>query len=409
MLFKDLNLDIELQEALNEINYETLTPIQEKAIEKILEKRDILGIAQTGSGKTGAFSIPILQLLLDSSKKELITNFPKVIILAPTRELVIQITENIKSYSKYTKIKCASLYGSVEFDHKENYEIIITTPEKLDDLTNEKIIDLDSVRYFVLDEVDKMLEIGSSFYVKKVIKKLPKLRQSIFFSATVSPEIEKLIDEILVNPVKVNINEEKVNTDLIEQFVLFTKKEFKYKLLLEILNKKEVKSTIVFANSRKEVDNIVRFLSNNNIDSFSIHSKKSEPHRLKAIEDIKSKKTRHLIATDLASRGLDIPDITHVINFELPTLEEVYVHRIGRTARYNKKGVAYSFCSPEERNFLDRIEKLLKSKLKVYSHEFHSEFAKNATGKDAKPQFKRVKKFSKKNKKAKKTQFTLKK
>lgn len=397
MLFDELNLSPELNKALKEINYEILTNIQAKTIPELLNKKDVLGIAQTGTGKTAAFALPILQLILNNPKT-IAKNTPRAIILAPTKELVIQITTNLKSYSKHTQIKSLALYGGLETPNPHEVEIIIATPEKLDELTNDKIINLKEVEYFVLDEVDKMLDIGSSFHVKKIIKKLPKIKQSMFFSATVSQIVEELVNEILINPIKIEANEEKINTDLIEQFVLFTKKEHKYKLLLTILAKKEVKSSIIFVNSRKEADNLVRFLSNNNITTEALHSQKSNVHRLKVVEHIKTKETKHLVATDLASRGLDIPNLTHTINFELPTSEETYIHRIGRAGRLNNKGVAYSFCSPNERSFLDRIEKLTNNKLKIVTHEFHSEFAKTATGKDSKPQFKRVKKFSKKNK-----------
>lgn len=394
MLFEELNLDPELLKGLKEINYETLSDIQENSITHILNQKDILAIAKTGSGKTGAFSIPIIHMILKENRKTK-DKFPIALILAPTKELVAQIHSNIEKYTKYTKLSSISIYGGKDATKQTNNQIVVATPEKAFEYIEKGMLSLDLLKYFILDEVDKMLNDDSSLYVKKIIKKLPKIKQTLFFSATITEEAEKLVDEILVNPVKIN-EEKELDISSIEQFVMFVKKENKYKLLLEILNKKEIKSSLVFVNSRKEGDNLVRFLSNNGIKSFAMHSKKSDVHRSKVVDQIKTKKIKHLVATDLASRGLDIPEITHVINFEIPTLETTYIHRIGRTGRLNSKGQSYSLCSSDEKSFLDKIETLTKKKLTVLTHDYHSEFAKNAKGKDAKPKFNKKKQNFKK-------------
>jgi len=395
MDFKELKLIGELTDAIKDTGYTTPTQIQKEAIPHILNGKDLLGLAQTGTGKTAAFVLPILQLILNNSKS-IEVGKPRVLILAPTRELVTQIGKSIETYAKHTQIKHLALYGGVGVEInleklKEPIEIIVATPRKLNDLLEEKIISLKSLDFFVLDEVDKMLDAGTIFDLKKIIKILPRKRQSLFFSATLPEEVSDLVDDLLTKPVKIDVENQRINIDKIEQNVMFVKTEHKFKLLLEILKKKEVKSAIIFANSKDSADNLVRFLRNNGILSEALHSQKSQTHRAKVVGNIKSRKIKFLIATDLASRGLDIDNITHVINFELPTNAQGYVHRIGRTARAGNSGIAYSLCAPDEKNFLNNVEKFTGVKINVLTHSYHSEFAKNATGKDAKPKSKKKK------------------
>lgn len=388
MEFKELGLRAELLKALQELNYTSTTPIQEQAIPQILAGKDILGLAQTGTGKTAAFSLPILQLLL-TNHKTIEPRHPRAIILAPTRELVSQIGENVIAYSKHTKIKSIILYGGdnakeqqIGLEHP--IDIIIATPTRLWDLVRQKLVFLDTIEIFVLDEADKLLQLGAKAELKLIKRELPYKKQSLFFSATMLKEIE----DDLIRPIKIQISEEKVNTDQITQNVMFVKTENKQNLLVDLLNKKEVKSAIIFVNLKATADVLVRYLREQKIPAFALHSNKSDVHREKVIDNITSKKLKFLIATDLASRGLDIPNLSHIINYEIPTNPEEYIHRIGRTARMNKTGIVFNLCAAQEKSGLDRIESVTGNKMKVITHNYHCEKAKNAVGKDARPQTK---------------------
>ena len=379
MTFESLNLIEPLNKALKDMKYFEPTPVQLVTIPKILQGNDILGIAQTGTGKTAAFGLPLVQLLAKDKTK-------KALILAPTKELATQIGENIKLFSQHTNLESLTLVGRVTNNNqleelKKEPRIIIATVGRIIDLLEDKTINLEDFNHLVLDEADKMIDSSGIHYIRKILKSLPKKRQTMFFSATITDEIEELSKEILDNPSIIEINKDEINTKLIKQYVLFVKDENKFRALLEILNKKEVKSALIFTNSRASTDNLVRFLKNNQVKSFGMHSNKSDVHRKKVIEQINSRKLKYLVATDIASRGLDIDSLTHVINFELPTKENVYIHRIGRTARAGKSGIAYSLCGETEKLFLDRIEKHTNSKLILVKHEFHSHKVKNSEAK----------------------------
>jgi len=385
MSFQDFKLRNELIKVLEELNYKIPTPIQEDSIPKILEGKDLLGIAQTGTGKTAAFSLPILDSFLNKkikSKKQ----HPKALILAPTRELCAQIGENIKAYSKYTKIKTLVTYGGVSSEPQikalnEIQDILIATPGRLVDLIEQKNVFLDEIEFLVLDEADNLIKMGLRVDLKKILKKLPKNKQNLFFSATMNKEIKSTANELLIDPIKIEIDIEEINLKLIEQNVFYVLKEHKIKTLLEILKKKEVRSALIFTNSKLTSDNIIRSLTKNNIKSEALHSGKSNTHREKVIRHIKTKEIKYLVATDLASRGLDFCDMTHVINFEIPKDFESYTHRIGRIGRAGKKGVAYSLCSLEERNFFKKIEEANKYPIKVIKHDYHSNLVKSNGGK----------------------------
>lgn len=394
MNFDELKLNVELNKAISDLDYKVLTQIQIDSIPKILEGNDLLGIAKTGTGKTACFCLPILDKIISSPKKVEI-GCPRGLILAPTRELCAQIGENLNSYSKYTKIQSIVLYGGVSTEEqieqlKKPYDIIVATPIRLYDLMEENIIKLDTTEFFVLDEADKIIELDSRIALKTIIKKLPREKQSLFFSATMNEKIEELANEILKNPIKIR-NEEKINFDLIEQSVMFVKKENKNKLLLELLSKKEAKSAIIFTNSKQSADNIVRFLTEYKIRSEALHSGKSNVHREKVVEHLKTRYIKYLVSTDLGSRGLDFENISHVINYEIPPNAEDYIHRIGRTARQLSKGVSLSLCASDEKSAFDRIEVLTKIKMKVLHNPYHNESAKTAKGSDAKPKTKLTK------------------
>jgi ATP-dependent RNA helicase RhlE len=409
MKFEDFNFNSSIGKALNDINYSVPTPIQEKSISHILSGRDVLGIAQTGTGKTAAFVLPILQHILDNSRVCEV-GFPRAVILVPNRELCQQIVSAVADFSKYIDVSALGLFGGVENSDlivgiEKKPEIIVATPGKLLGFVDEKIISLKGLDFFVLDEVDRMLDVASIFELKKVIKLLPRKRQSLFFSATVTGDVNDIIDELLVNPVKVEISRDSVSVDNISQDLYYVAKDNKFRLLLNILNKKEVKSAIIFINSRKAADNLVRFLTNHGVKSEALHARKSDVHRDKVINNISFKDTKYLIATDLGSRGLDIDDVSAVVNFDLPTNSEVYVHRIGRCGRAGKKGYSFSLCSPEEKHFLNNIEAFVGKKLVQQKHEFHLEKARHAVGSAAKPKY--GKKEDNKNKAVSRTIFRV--
>jgi ATP-dependent RNA helicase RhlE len=409
MKFEDFNFNSDIGRALADINYSEPTPIQEKSISHILKGRDVLGLAQTGTGKTAAFVLPILQNILDDVK-EVEKGFPRAVILVPNRELCQQVVKAANEFSKYLGITALGVYGGVEtselvagIDLKP--EIIVATPGKILSFVEEKILSLKGLDYFVLDEVDRMLDVASIFELKKVIKLLPKKKQSLFFSATITSGVTEIIDELLVDPVRVEISRDNVSTENISQNLFYVSKDNKFKLLVEILKKKEVKSAIIFINSRKSADNLVRFLSNNSIKSEALHAQKSDVHRDKVINNISFKDTKFLVATDLGSRGLDIDDVSAVVNFDLPTNAEVYVHRIGRCGRAGKIGFSYSLCSPEEKHFLNNIEAFVGKPLVVEKHEFHLERARTVTGSASKPKY--GKKDDNKNKSVSRTVFKV--
>jgi ATP-dependent RNA helicase RhlE len=383
--FKELNLIPKLLSALDKQGYTTPTPIQSKSIPDLLLGRDLIGIAQTGTGKTAAFVLPILQRL-----RELYPRRIRVLVLAPTRELAAQIGESFSVYGNFLKFKNTVIFGGVGQGKQvdaisKGVDILVATPGRLLDLMNQGKINLKSVEYFVLDEADRMLDMGFIHDMKKVIAKLPLKKQTLFFSATMSDPINKLAKSLLKNPIHVEVTPEVITVELIKQEMFFVDQKSKRDLLLKLLKQEQVTTTLIFTRTKHNANKLSKFLNSNNIISDAIHGNKSQGARTRAISDFKSGKVKVLVATDIAARGIDIDNISHVINFELPNEPESYVHRIGRTARAGAKGIAYSFCAAEERNYLRSIERLIKKKIEVKEHDFHSDTAQNATGDAAKP------------------------
>ncbi len=393
MLFKELNLIEPIQKSLEQSAYTTATPVQEKSIPHILQGKDLIGIAQTGTGKTAAFTLPLLQNMYNQSKKITFTT-PKTLILAPTRELAIQIGENINKYSKFTSFKTTVIYGGVPQINQVNKiksgtDIIIATPGRLLDLLNQELIELSQIEYLVLDEADRMLDMGFITDVEEILNKLPKQKQSLFFSATMPKEIIKLTEKFTNNPIKIEITQKTKSVEKIKQQIFFIDTLNKNELLLELIKPQEIEKVIVFTRTKHKADKIAKYLNQNEILSESIHGDKKQLHREEILEDFKAKKIKALIATEVLARGIDINDVSHIINYELPKDPESFLHRIGRTARAGTHGIAYSFCCADEREYLENIEKLINETIPVNTkHRFHSDFAMNATGDDARPQSK---------------------
>ncbi|GAB3804193.1 DEAD/DEAH box helicase [Spirosoma humi] len=371
MQFSDLSLIDPILKALAEEGYTNPTPIQEKAIPILLSRRDLLGCAQTGTGKTAAFAIPILQLLSEDRSKS--TGGPrriKTLILTPTRELAIQIAESFTAYGRYLNLRSTVIFGGVSQHAQVNtlkagVDVLIATPGRLLDLMNQGFISLRDVQFFVLDEADRMLDMGFIHDVKKVIAKLPERRQSLFFSATMPVDVAKLADTILHNPAKVEVTPVSSTADTIEQAMYFVGKDDKRKLLVHILDDKNIKSALVFARTKHGADKVVKDLLKAGIGAEAIHGNKSQNARQRALSNFKSRETRVLVATDIAARGIDVDELSHVINYELPNIPETYVHRIGRTGRAGHDGIALSFCDAEETEFLRDIHKLIGKRVPV--------------------------------------------
>lgn len=370
MLFKELNLSLSILEAIEKQGYIEPTPIQEKAIPSLLEGRDLLGCAQTGTGKTAAFGLPILERLLVSCAGEDEKSKIKALVLAPTRELAIQIGEDFEAYGQYTDLKVGVVFGGVTPKRhikvlKREPNILVATPGRLLDLANQGHADLSHVEIFVLDEADRMLELGMIKDVRAIISKLPKKRQNMFFSATIPREVTKLINGILNNPVTVKIENNDGEKIEIEQQVYHVEPPDKVALLAELLEDKSYESVLVFTRTKRKADRVSKALNKRNIVSKAIHGDKNQSERLKALGRFKNKEMRVLVATDIAARGIDIDKLTHVINLDMPNVPETYVHRIGRTGRAGTQGTAISFCSEEEMIFLADIEKLMGKSINV--------------------------------------------
>jgi ATP-dependent RNA helicase RhlE len=385
MPFKSLNLIEPLQRAVAKSGYTVPTPIQLKAIPDLLLGRDLIGIAQTGTGKTAAFVLPILQRMPPK--------FPRVLrtlVLAPTRELAAQIGDSFAKYGEFMKFKHTVIFGGVGQGPQvqalqSGVDIVVATPGRLLDLMNQRRVRLDSIEFFVLDEADRMLDMGFIHDIKRIIAKLPPKRQNFFFSATMSKDVKNLADPLLKDPVHIEVTPQATPIEVIKQSIFFVDQNSKEKLLLELLRQKHLTRILVFTRTKHRANNLATFLSKNNIRSDAIHGNKSQSQRVKALHDFKTGRTPVLVATDIAARGIDIDDISHVINFDLPNEPESYVHRIGRTARAGAEGTAYSFCQADERSFLREIEKLIRRKIDVEKHALHSDKAMNATGDAAKP------------------------
>ncbi len=370
MNFKELHLIAPILKALEGEGYTSPTPIQERAIPDVLKGKDLLGCAQTGTGKTAAFAIPILQNLFLQKNHGVENNNIKALILTPTRELAIQIDESFGAYGKYTGIRHTVIFGGVSQYHQTNQlrrgvDILIATPGRLLDLISQRFVNLQHIKMFVLDEADRMLDMGFINDVKKIIAKLPVKRQTLFFSATMPPEISKLSASILTNPVRVEVTPVSSTVEKIEQAVYLVEKNDKRQLLIHLLKDNKIQSALVFTRTKHGADKIARELHRAKISSGAIHGNKTQSARQNALNDFKNGKIRVLVATDIAARGIDIDDLSHVINFELPNIPETYVHRIGRTGRAGASGMALSFCDIEEREFLRDIHKLIKLEIPV--------------------------------------------
>ncbi len=373
VLFKDLAIAEPLLRALNDEGYEQPTPIQQQAIPYVLQQRDLLGCAQTGTGKTAAFSIPLLQLLSQNAK-ETSTNEGRrnirALILTPTRELAIQIDESIQAYGRYLQLKHMVIFGGVSQFHqvanlRRGVDILVATPGRLIDLMNQGHISLSNIEYFVLDEADRMLDMGFVQDVRRIIAKLPTRRQTLFFSATMPPEIQQLANMLLQNPAKVEVAPVSSTADTIQQFVYFTEKQNKVSLLIHVLKDPAIPTALVFTRTKHGADKVARVLSKAGIRAEAIHGNKTQNARQNALTNFKSRRSRVLVATDIAARGIDIDELTHVINFDLPNVPETYVHRIGRTGRAGADGIAFSFCDYEEKIYLKDIEKLIRKSVPV--------------------------------------------
>lgn len=370
MLFKDLHLIEPILRALQTEGYTQPTPIQEQAIPIVLQKKDLLGCAQTGTGKTAAFAIPMLQLLAEDFVNGKKTKAPKALILTPTRELAIQIMESFAAYGRHIPLKRSVIFGGVNqhsqvMDLQKGVDILVATPGRLLDLMNQGYIDLRSIQIFVLDEADRMLDMGFVNDVKKVIAKLPVKRQTLFFSATMPNEIQSLANSILTNPAKVEVTPISSTADTIDQSIFFAEKKNKNALLVHLLKDKAIKSALVFTRTKHGADKVVKVLATANIKAAAIHGNKSQNARQAALQNFKNGAIRVLVATDIAARGIDVDDLTHVFNFELPEVPETYVHRIGRTGRAGNTGIAFSFCDTEEKLLLRDIQKLIGKQIPV--------------------------------------------
>jgi ATP-dependent RNA helicase RhlE len=365
--FQDLKLIAPILKALEAVGYTTPTPIQEQAIPIIFRKNDLLGCAQTGTGKTAAFAIPILQMLSYSKVKTAKKNI-RALVLTPTRELAIQIEENFNQYSKDLPLKSLVVFGGVGQQPqrdalKRGVDVLIATPGRLLDLYGQGYIDLKHLEFFVLDEADRMLDMGFIHDVKKLIKIIPEKRQTLFFSATMPPEIQKLANHILVDPIKVEVTPESTTAEKIQQEVYYVKKNDKKDLLIHVLKEKNINHVLVFSKTKHGADRIVKDLAKKNIQSAAIHGNKSQSARQNALKNFKDRTLRVLVATDIAARGIDIDELAFVINYDLPNIPESYVHRIGRTGRAGKDGQAISFCDEEEYAFLLDIQKSIRMEI----------------------------------------------
>ena len=367
--FAELKLIKPVQRALAEERYTTPTPIQAKAIPAALDQRDVLGCAQTGTGKTAAFSLPILNRLGQQNRKAT-PNRPQVLILSPTRELSLQIRDSLRTYGRHMRVRTALVYGGVSQFHQvrdlnRGAHIVVATPGRLLDLMGQGHIDLSQLQTFVLDEADRMLDMGFLPDLKRIIRELPKKRQSLFFSATLASKIVDLSKDLLTNPVSVNVTPKSRSVETIDQSVLFVDKKAKQSALKTILSTKAAKSVLVFTRTKRTANQLSERLERTGVAATAIHGNKSQNARQRALAAFRHGKVRVLVATDVAARGIDVDGVTHVINFDLPTEPEAYVHRIGRTGRAGASGIALSLCSPKERSELRAIERLIGRKIPV--------------------------------------------
>jgi len=373
MLFLDLNLNPSILKAIEDQKYEKPTPIQEKAIPSILSGKDFVGCAQTGTGKTAAFALPILHMLSKDNINRSEFNQIRALVLAPTRELAIQIGESFITYGQHLNIQTGVIYGGVTPKRhikvlKKEPDILVATPGRLLDLIEQGYVDLNNIEMFVLDEADRMLDLGMIQDVRTIISKLPKVRQNMLFSATISKDILKLIKSILKNPVIIEVISKPLNKKDIKQQVYFVDEKDKTSLLLYLLKDKSFESVLVFVRTKIKADKLNKAINIENISSKAIHGDKNQSERLMALESFKNKEIRVLVATDVAARGIDIEKLSHVVNMNIPNIPEAYIHRIGRTGRAGACGTAISFCSNQETEFLKDIEKLQDKSIEVVGY-----------------------------------------
>ncbi len=378
MSFENLNLIEPIRKALQTEGYTTPTPIQAQAIPVILQGKDLLGCAQTGTGKTAAFAIPTLQLLYNkaAAEPEKGPRRIKALVLTPTRELAIQIGDSFAAYGAHTNLRHTVIFGGVSQKAQTDalqrgVDILVATPGRLLDLISQRLISLQHVSFFVLDEADRMLDMGFVHDVKKVLTLLPAKRQSLFFSATMPPAITSLAGSILRNPAKVEVTPVSSTADTIQQALYMVDKENKTNLLIHILENRAIETALVFTRTKHGADKVVKSLIRSGIKAEAIHGNKSQNARQRALENFKNKEIRVLVATDIAARGIDVDELAYVINFEIPNIPETYVHRIGRTGRAGASGVAYSFCDVEEKDYMRDIYRLIgKSVPEVKDHPY---------------------------------------
>lgn len=365
MKFQTLHITEPILKAVKEKGYVDPTPIQEQAIPYALQGRDILGCAQTGTGKTAAFSIPTIQLLKKHYKQSI-----RSLIVTPTRELAIQIQENITAYAQYTTIRSAVIFGGVpqkpqERILKAGVDILVATPGRLNDLIQQGIIDISHIEIFILDEADRMLDMGFLPDVKRIIAKLPKRKQTLFFSATMPSEIRKLAQSLLHELVSIEVTPASTTVEKIDQSLYYVDKANKKRLLLKLLQKNRVQNALVFTRTKSNANRLAKYLNENGVTTGVIHGNKSQNARQQALLQFKEGKSRVLVATDIAARGIDVQELSHVFNFDIPNEAEVYVHRIGRTGRAGRQGCAIAFSDCNEAEYVKNIEKLIRMHIPV--------------------------------------------
>lgn len=370
MSFSQLGLNPNILKAVKEQGYTSPTPIQKESIPVILNHKDVLAAAQTGTGKTAAFTLPLLEKMSQKPNKKGQKSYIKALILAPTRELALQVSENIQTYSKYLSLKTAVIFGGVGISPqkaslRKGVDIVIATPGRLLDHMSQKTIDLSRVEFLVLDEADRMLDMGFIHDIKKVVASIPNKRQTLLFSATFSPEIKKLSNSFLDNPKLIEVARSNALSEQVSQVVHYVQKDKKKNLLAFLIHTQKWNQVLVFTRTKHGANKLSEFLNKSNIPSLAIHGNKSQGARTSALSDFKSKKIRVLVATDIAARGIDIELLPHVVNFELPNVPEDYVHRIGRTGRAGNNGIALSLVCDEESQYLKDIERLTKISIPV--------------------------------------------
>lgn len=370
MTFQELHLSEPLLRALKSEGYTTPTPIQEQAIPVVLERKDLLGCAQTGTGKTAAFALPMLQLLHEEGRDSKGYKHLRALILTPTRELAVQIHESFLAYGRNTGLKADVIFGGVSqhtqtLSLRNGTDILVATPGRLLDLMNQGHIHLAHLQFFVLDEADRMLDMGFINDIKKIIRELPEDRQTLFFSATMPPEIAKLAGALLRHPVKIEVTPVSSTVEKIDQFVYYVDKQNKSSLLVHLIKENSFGLSLIFTRTKHGADKIAKHLNQSGIRADALHGNKSQEQRQRALANFKSGRLKVLVATDIAARGIDIDDVSHVINYDLPNIPETYVHRIGRTGRAGNTGIALSFCDREEKVFLRDINKLTAQTIPV--------------------------------------------